>query len=83
MKAIARKIERYWGVKVHSPDPEDNGVRVHFPEKCALTLLSSDGIDPDRRAAAIEANRSTALRAQTSDYPDPYRHMRPYPALPK
>ncbi len=38
-----------------------------------------DGIDLDRQAAAIEANRNKALRAQTSDYPDPYRHMRPYP----
>lgn len=39
-----------------------------------------DGIDLDRQAAAIEENRITALRVQTSDYPDPYRHMRPYPA---
>jgi hypothetical protein len=42
-----------------------------------------DGIDPDRQAAAIEANRSKALRVQTSDNPDPYRHMRPYPASPR
>ena len=31
-----------------------------------------------KRAAAIERNRQEAIRQQTADAKDPWRHMRPY-----